>query len=307
MIQHRGLMKVKFYRIGGVGVSSLIQVNGLYFFPPVFYDESSNLPDVRDVSLIGKSMSQLPFDRDKLFIHDEGYLATNTADKDVSESILNSIFLSMSLLRYPVHRANKDELDTLKIDLASNKIKSSEGTFISIRGYLHIFPAIRREFPGVVVKKDEFEIICQLAEKIFNSKFKIAIFTFYESYTQYQMGDYIGSFLMSWMAIENYLSKKLEEYFQTKGVPQGIIDKRNRGWKVSKKLKYLEKNNIISKSDYSEYSNLRKIRNNIIHSDYKPTQIESKKCKDSANSVMWKLFKMDGIDYKYYRDGVDAC
>lgn len=285
-------------------MSSLIQVNGLYFFPPVFYEESSNLPDERDVSLIDKSMSQFHFNGGKLFVHDEGYLATNTDDRDVSEGILNSIFLSTSLLKYPVHRANKDELDILKIDSTSNKIKSCEGTFITIRGYLHAFPVIRREFRVVVIKKDEFGIICQLAEKIFNSKFKIAIFTFYESYTQYQMGDYTGSFLMSWMAIENYLSKKLEECFQTEGVPQGVVDKRNRGWDVHKKLDHLKRNNIISKDDCNEYDDLRKTRNNIIHSDYKPTQIESKKCKDIANSAMWKLFKIDGIDYKYYHDEI---
>jgi hypothetical protein len=285
-------------------MSSLIQVNGLYFFPPVFYEESSNLPDERDVSLIDKSMSQFPFNGGKLFVHNEGYLATNTDERDVSESILNSIFLSTSLLKYPVHRANKDELDILKIDSTSNKIKSSEGTFITIRGYLHAFPIIRREFRVVVVKKDEFKIICQLAEKIFNSKFKMAIFTFYESYTQYQMGDYTGSFLMSWMAIENYLSKRLEEHFQIKGVFQDLMDKLNHDWTVFKKLGYLKENDIISKNDYKEYDELRKIRNNIIHSDYKPTQIESKKCKDIANSAMWKLFKMDGIDYKYYHDEI---
>lgn len=287
-------------RKGCFKMSDLIQVNGLYFFPPVFYNKSSDIPDVREVSLVNTSMSQFPFNGDNLFIHDEGYLATYTNDKDISENILNAIFLSTSLLKCQVHRGNKEELDTLKINDVSSNCINMEGTLISVRGFLHFYPKIRKEYPEIIIKKDEFEIIIQLAENIFKSKFKTAIFTFYESYTQYQVGNYTGSFLMGWMTIENYLSVKVEECLQNKGKSQNKIDTLNRKCSASKKLKYLLKNKIISKIDKDNYDHLRTIRNDVIHSNYIPKQTESKECKEAANSIIWKLFKIEGINYSDY-------
>jgi hypothetical protein len=275
-------------------MSDLIQVNGLYFFPPVCYEKSS-VPWL-------KLMSPFPFNGNKIFIDQDGYLATSMDNKDVSENIINSVFLSTSLLKYQVLRANKGELETLKIDLNSNMMTSHSAAITSLRGCMHIHPEIRKEYPEVIIKKEEFEIILQHAEKIFNSKFKTAVLTFYDSYTLYDIGDYTGSFLMGWMSIENYLSTKIEEYFKNMSVFQDLINKLNREWNVDKKLKYLKKNNILSKDKYDEYDNLRQIRNNIIHSNYIPTETDSEKCKLAANLVMWELFKMEGIDHNYYLD-----
>ena len=42
----------------------------------------------------------------------------------------------------------------------------------------------------------------------------------------------------------------------------------------------------------------------IIHSGYKPSLSEAKECKLIANDIMWKLFKMEGIDYQSYYDTI---
>ena len=260
---------------------------GVFFYPPINYEEDEATYIISDY---------------EIYINKNGYLAINTMDKEVAEDIFNSIFLSTSLLKgYAVWRTYNEEFEVLN-PLASGKYISPR-TFL---GDSDLGPAILKKiyFKTIILEKKIFKVIINLSGLIYNSKFKIGILNFYDGYTKFEIGDHIGSFIINWLSIEFYISSLLENFLQRNQVFQNLIEKLNRDWSVYRKMEYLKENNDLDPTDFNRYNDQRIIRNKIIHSGYKPSLSEAKECKLIANDIMWKLFKMEGIDYQSYYDTI---
>lgn len=287
------------------------RIFGTYFYPPLFFEEIP--PKFKEMfdkfetppySQIEKPIHTFRFLEYEIRIDPTGFIFITHPDKDVSADILNLIFLSTTLLTgYAVRLMNPTELNNVIIIPDTKEFHISEIKISTERGWLHIFPEIRKEVPRcIILKKVEFQRILKFAEEIFRSSLRNAILTFYECYTMFDKGYFTSSFLFGWMTIEIFLSKKLEEYFVEKSVSRQLINKLNKDLPIFKKMNYLRVVGHLQKDELENYRNLSEIRNRIIHTAYRPTSDQAEDCKLIANRILWELFRMDGIDYKSYHD-----
>ena len=82
---------------------------GTYFFPPLFFEKEIDVYEARTTLLVDKTFYEFPFNNNKIFIHQSGFLSTDKDDRDISVEILNSIFLSTTLLKYRVRKTYPKE------------------------------------------------------------------------------------------------------------------------------------------------------------------------------------------------------
>ena len=139
-------------RFGEINISRPENGYGVYFYPPIEYEEKEAI---------------YKFKKFKIYINKEGYLATSTKDKKISEECFNSIFLSTSLLVYPVLKVNEGEFEKLR--------KTGSGSYLTPRTLLgapKIGGQIRKGLfnKKIIISKNEFKIIRHLAELVYNSK-----------------------------------------------------------------------------------------------------------------------------------------
>lgn len=285
---------------------------GAYLYPPLFFEKIPlSFKEILDQTIppyvpIEKPIHSFHFLNYEVSIDSAGFVWTYQTDKEVSVAILNSILLSATLLKgYGVRSVNQKELTSVNINSATNEARIAHIVIINERGWLHDFPEMRREFlkneKPVILFQDEFQVILELAEKIFLSKFKTTILTFYECYTMCDRGNLTGSFLFGWMTIESYLNHKLEAFLLSKGVPQNEIDQLKRKWSAEDKIDNLKDNYVIFGARAKSLHSQRTIRNEILHKQRKATEGESRGCMEVATTIMWKLFRMEqGIDYSMY-------
>jgi len=267
---------------------------GLYFFPPINYEYP---------------IDTFSFGKYKISITNNGYLAVNTKDKEISIDIINSIFLSFSLLKKKgVHKASNSELESW------GPLRS--GTYLTPRTYLSdpkigqplrdIFNTISKDVP---IKKTEFSIILKFAKKIFKSRYKVGLFTFYDCYTRLQIEDYLGSVLMSWITVEYYLSLMIEQYSKKMDKKKKWVDEFNPEWNTLKKVEFIREQeggmNFISKVEYENYKKIGSTRDRIIHNTVNPTDEEARECELVADSIMMKILKIENIDLKRFENELD--
>ncbi|PIB30631.1 hypothetical protein BFP77_04130 [Maribacter sp. 4U21] len=119
--------------------------------------------------------------------------------------------------------------------------------------------------------------------------------------------DYRGSFLLGWLFIEENMSKKWDIFLNSKnkefeGGEFRISNNRKkilrgRDYSISIVLNQLELNEIITYVDFKTYDGLRKIRNNVIHSSYRPNIKETSKMLKSIKPLFEETV---GYELKYH-------
>jgi hypothetical protein len=285
---------------------------GAYLYPPLFFEKIPlSFKEIFDQTIppyvpIEKPIHSFQFLNYEVSIDSAGFVWTDQTDKEVSEAILNSIFLSATLLKgYGVRSVNQEELTSVSINSATNEARIAYIVIINERGWLHNFPEMRREFmkneKPVILNQDEFQVILELAQMIFRSKFKTTILTFYECFTMRDRCNFTGSFLFGWMTIESYLNHKLEAFLLSKDVSQNKIDQLKKRLSAEEKIDNLKDNYVLLGSRAASLHSQRTIRNEILHKQRKATEVESRGCIEVATSIMWELFRMEqDIDYGMY-------
>lgn len=296
-------------------------------YPLTYYSESNIVTILQsDIENMGDVFFNMFFEGIRLLFLSNGYILFDTQDKEKAKNIVNSFFFSASLLYGPqmIWPIGVKEFDSVKFD-EERGMYQKEIKIISPRHFIALRSSLRREMENelkeygmqdlIYIKNTKMiEVSLDLAREIFKSTNRDGLMLFYNAWYHTIRGEYTSSFISNWIVIELTLSRDLIKYLKERGTPSDNIKRIEKDWTVATiiqfLLKQIKRNKFdptndkfrFSKEELEECDMIRNIRNNIIHDGYEPTEEETNKCYNLSNKCIWRLMRLDGINYQEYFD-----
>lgn len=263
---------------------------GTYFYEPVWIDQIPE-PNFRE-RVFGRTPVEFDtvkvkeFGDNQISITRDGFIAVNKLkDKNAALKLLNTIFGASIFTDFTLQAATRNDLVEVIFD--GDDIESRLGR-----------PSLRREVTAVnrgslgrhnrsnspfierdVIYEEDLNELLNYAEEIYaNEEVQERVNSTLQAYTHHVNGEYSQAFLLSWIAIEqyvnSYLNKHLKENDDVNSKRRGkITDSPN--WTSTHKIELLEISNAVSGDVYDEMDRLRSKRNNIVHEMKTATELES--------------------------------
>ena len=259
-----------------------------YFFPPIIIGENSKrtVNEIFDgvnsthISTFDKKMFHVIFDNVLVLVEKDGFIGVCINDNLKSLEIMNTMMMVSVLDGLDAHIVREHELSEIEYDPKTHDIHS--------RSY-HYGPPRNQLFDGIPDKISEYETkhvdeeyikkIFEKASRIFEDKdLAEDLRTLLEATTHMKDSEFSQAFIMGWKIIEKHISQK---WYKKQNTP-------------NKKIKYPPIDVMINtlkdelQDKFSDFTELRKIRNSYMHGKKIITQKETQKCVDISKELVLK-------------------
>lgn len=259
-----------------------------YFFPPIIIDE--NLKRTVDEILQGVTTIHIsPFDK-KIFdimidgilvlVEKDGFVSICSDNKTKSLDILNTLMMISSLNDLDSHIVRKHELSEIEYNPETNDIVSRVCDCGPLRNQL---------FGGIPYKTSEYEtryVNTENIKKIFEKTSTIFkdndlskdLRSLLEIKTHMKDSEFSQALIMGWKIIEKYISQKWRK-------KHGILNEKAKHPTTYVMITDLK---VELQEYFSDFTELRKIRNNSMHNGRDVTEQEAQKCVNISNKLVLK-------------------
>ena len=256
-----------------------------YFYPPIIVDGNPKRSPEEifqgvkstNISVFDKDLFKIRFGDILVIVERDGFVGLCTDDKKKSLEILNTIMMVSTLDGLESTVVREHELSDIEYLPDSHKITSRSYHYNSPRNKLFDgIPDKTMEFKTKHIEKDFFKVIFEKASKIFSDKILAEdLRILLDATTHMNDSEFSQSYIESWKIIEKYLKQKWGQKNPNKNkspTAETMIDD------LKDELK----------ENFSVFTDLRKIRNNIMHGPKDVTKQESQKCYDVSKDLVLK-------------------
>ncbi|MBS3923560.1 MAG: hypothetical protein KGZ37_10515 [Nitrosarchaeum sp.] len=256
-----------------------------YFYPPIIVDGNPKRSPEEifqgvkstNISTFDKDLFEIMFDDILVLVERDGFIGVCTDVKKKSLDILNTIMMISILDGLEATVVREHELSDIEYIPESKKITSRSYSYNSPRNKLFDgIPDKTMEFETRYVEKENIKKIFDKASKIFlNKSLAEDLRILLDATTHMKDSEFSQSFIESWKIIEKHLKQKWSQ-------------------KSPNKTKFPTSETMITdlkdelKENFSIFTDLRKIRNNIMHGPKDVTKQESQKCYDISKEFVLK-------------------
>ncbi|TAK18090.1 MAG: hypothetical protein EPO37_05740 [Nitrosarchaeum sp.] len=261
---------------------------GTYFFPPIVIGKmlkptvSEMVEGIKNIDFptFDKKAFDIEFDHILVIIAKDGYLAVCVDDREKSLDILNTIMATSVLEGLESQTVREYELSQIDYVPETRNITGFSYDQRTIRNELFYGAQKEKilEHRRKEIDEDYFKKIMEKASKIFEDKdmaedLRILL----EAITHMKDSEFPQAFIMGWKIIEKYISQKWHK-------------KQNTNKKIKTPDVVVMINDLKDElqEKYSDFTELRKIRNSYMHGKKTVTQKEAQKCVDISKELVLK-------------------
>lgn len=277
------------------------QGNGTFFHPPITVEEGTSETQLGELTdkHIRKIVLNFDLDSDtKIIVSEDGFICT-IMNKTPEEKMkfLNVIFATFTTKFGQSHQMLNDDFSSFSWTEGNNSIEIGhvKGVY-SIRNSLEYERGDPNTFhlwapmPRTHILKDVLQGIIEQGYRFYqNPEFTQDILLIGEawslSYDKMQM----GSFLYSWMIIENLIEVRWEKYIDslTRSTNEKDFLKNPGAWSVGHYIQNLSFIKAMDDETRQSLNKLRKIRNEIVHDKRAVTYDEAYDCMNVATKLVY--------------------
>lgn len=270
---------------------------GSYIYPPVWLNE---YPELSFREKIRGTRASYYFHKESItssykgktaVVEENGYMGILEEDRLTANRYLNEIIGTGLLFGFPFFSIRDSDMSEFGFQKGTTKIGSREiiphGSIIRQfdRGKAYWEPDIN---PHLAISAEGFIQLLKLSEVLTNeSEVGDCITLYAEAYTCLKTSQYMQSFIVSWTIIEKSLYWVWEKHLKNKKVNH----KRRKhltgsDWSIARVIEMLEVNDLITKKDYQELTDLRQKRNDLVHEGETVHKEEAEKCFEYATNSL---------------------
>jgi|CXWL01.1.fsa_nt_gi hypothetical protein len=263
-----------------------------YFFPPIIIgknprrtvDEIFHGVHSTSFSLYDKEPFDVMFDDIFVLVEKDGFIGVYTDNTEKSLEILNTIMMVFVLDGLETRIVREHELSEIEFDSKTHNIVSRSFSYDSPRNKLFDeIPDKTLEYETRHVDKEHIKKIFEKSSEIFADKNLAEDLRFLlEALTHMKDSEFSQAFIMGWKIIEKHLSTNWHKKQNT----------------INKKIKFPAVDVMINdlkdelQEKFSDFTELRKIRNSYMHGKKIITQEEAQKCVDISKELVLKNSKI---------------
>lgn len=259
-----------------------------YFYPPIIIGKNSRRT-VNEIfhgvkstsfSLFDKEPFDVTFDDIFVLVEKDGFIGVYTNNTIESLEILNTIMMVSVLDGLDAYIVREHELSKIEYDPKMHNIVSRSYSYNSPRNKLFDgIPDKTLEYETRHVDEERIKKIFEKASKIFADKNLADDLRFLlESTTHMKNSEFPQAFIMSWIIIEKHILQKWHK-------KHDVTNKKTKSPTVDVMINDL-KDELQEK--FSDFTELRKIRNSFMHGMKKIAQNEAQKCVDISKKLVLK-------------------
>jgi len=261
----------------------------IYFFPPIIIGGNSTrtvnekFHGVKSThfSLFDKNPFDVTFDDIFVLIEKDGFIGVYTDDIATALEILNTIMMVSILDGLDARIVREHELSEIEYDPKMHNVVSRSFRYNSSRDQLFDeIPDKTIEYETRHVDEENIKKIFKKASKIFTDKsladdLRILL----ESISHMKNSEFLQAFIMGWYIIEKHITQKWKKEFSRYSKTQKPDYEITAGMKIKSLEDKLQER-------FSDFMELKNIRNNSLHNGKKVTRKEAQKCIDVSKELI---------------------
>lgn len=214
-------------------------------------------------------------------VNRDGLIFIEADSSDEAVQILNTLFCVGLFFDHSWHAVQPDELHEMTTDPEGGS-RTASGRVTLPRGILRD-PQSEMILPGSreIISEEEFMKIIEQTEDTYQDtnlreKFIFAL----QAFTHHLNSEYTQGFLLNWILIEQHITDLLDDYLENKldisnNRRETITDSPH--WFASHVIELSELVGAIDKDTYREITEMRKLRNRIVHGMEQATEGDSER------------------------------
>lgn len=268
--------------------------------------EQSAKEKIERMMIRAETVFNTQYQNSTIVLRQDGFLGIVPHDETDESKIrikalesLNNIVATCVLLGLSLHAIREHDLAQITVDPNTHRIASmswSSPTYGS--------PSYKQENMGgsvlpssllsdrILIPQKRLRNAVSKAEEWAKDKIKRNTLMFLlEANTLLANSEYPQSFLSSWIIIENYIRNLWEQHIKSKDTDKQRASKliSTYYWDIDHLLENLNLSGDLANEEYTQFMNLKKARNDVVHSGYKVSKKEAEECLKLALGITKSL------------------
>ena len=242
---------------------------------------------ITHISPFDKKTFDITIDGILVLVEKDGFVSVCTNNKTKSLEILNTIMMISVLDGLDAHIVREHELSKIEYNPETNDVVSRTYHYGPLRNQLFDgIPDKISEHETKHVNKENIKKIFEKTSTIFEDK-NLAedLRLLLETRTHMKNSEFSSAFVMGWKIIEKHLSQKWHK-------KHNVSNKKAKSPTVDVVITDLKDE---LQEYFSDFTELRKIRNNSLHNRKDVTEQEAQKCVDISKKLVLKNSNLFGL------------